>query len=273
LRLNHHRAGEGEPLVLVHGVGATWRVWLPVIGALAARHEVVAVDLPGFGESPPLPHDVPATAASLADAVENQLGELNLATVHLAGNSVGGSIAIELARRGRARSVVAIAPVGLGTDHENRATRRRLGLVSTLAPTLDRVAGPMSRTALGRSLLYGLSAARPWRVEPSEIVLSVRAFVRSSGSKQMLDWFLDNPPDALEAIRCPVTIAWGTRDRLVSFRQAERFAARIPHAQVHLLDRLGHVPMSDDPDLLAATILGTTDPTAGVGEIAAEARL
>lgn len=108
-----HREGSGEPWVLIHGCGASLGCWAPVLPALAVRHEVLAVDLPGFGDTPPLPAGVPSTVPALVDAVEGQFDALGLKSVHVAGNSMGGWIALELARRGRARSVVAIAPAGL----------------------------------------------------------------------------------------------------------------------------------------------------------------
>src|SRR2546425_11189672 len=115
--LSHHRVGAGEPLLLVH---PTWRAWLPVISALSARHDVVGVDLPGFGGSAPLPHGVAPSVPTLAAAVEEQLDRLGWETAHVAGNSMGGWVALELARGGRARTGVAIAPMGLGTDSQNR---------------------------------------------------------------------------------------------------------------------------------------------------------
>src|SRR5256885_1279110 len=98
--INLRRQGVGEPLLLIHGIGSSHRCWAPVIAELAAQHDVVAVDLPGFGASAPLPPEVSRTVPSLVDAVERQLDALGLESVHVAGNSMGGWIALELARRG-----------------------------------------------------------------------------------------------------------------------------------------------------------------------------
>ena len=94
----HSRAGSGEPLVLVHGLGGSRRIWAPVIDRLEAEREVIAVDLPGFGESAPLADGTPPTAANLAGAVDELVGELGLERPHLAGNSLGGWVALELAK-------------------------------------------------------------------------------------------------------------------------------------------------------------------------------
>ena len=109
MRLHHHREGEGQPLALLHGIGSRWQMWRPVLPALAAEHDVVALDLPGFGASPMPPAGTPAGVDSLCALVADFLDELGLDRPHLAGNSLGGLIALELARRGRARSVCAIS--------------------------------------------------------------------------------------------------------------------------------------------------------------------
>src|ERR671924_996312 len=111
--LDHHRGGSGEPLVLVHGIGHTWRGWRPMLPRLEERFEVLAVDLPGFGRSEPLPQGVESTPEALADAVEDEMARAGFDRAHIAGNSLGGWISFELARRGRAQTVTAIAPAGL----------------------------------------------------------------------------------------------------------------------------------------------------------------
>jgi pimeloyl-ACP methyl ester carboxylesterase len=258
--LNHRRAGAGEPLLLVH---ATLGAWIPVIPVLSTRHDVIAVDLPGFGGSAPLADGVHPTVSRLADAASDQLDVLGLATVHLAGNSLGGWVALELARRGRARTVVAISPIGLGTDRENRRARRALGLVHAIAPTARPIVGPVSRKAFGRTVLggAGLQLARPWRHEPAEMVAAVRDYWMAPGFDATLRWAFTHRAEGLEEIGCQVTIAWGTRDLLLPFRQAARFEARIRHARLQPLKGLGHVPMSDDPAVVASVIL----ETAGLG--------
>src|SRR5512140_3471195 len=116
MELHHHRRGSGEPLVLIHGIGHRWQAWLPVLDRLAAHHDVVAIDLPGFGASPVPPR---GTAHDMAAAVR-YLGEFfeahGLDTPHVAGNSLGGGIALELAAAGLARSATALAPVGFFTS-------------------------------------------------------------------------------------------------------------------------------------------------------------
>ena len=114
-----YRAGAGEPLVLIHGFTATWRCWLPVLGLLAPRFEVIAPTLHGHDGGPPSPPGA-ETLAQAADHFESLLDALGVGTAHLAGNSLGGALALELAKRGRARSVVAISPGG-GWEEDDRA--------------------------------------------------------------------------------------------------------------------------------------------------------
>src|SRR4051794_17012519 len=106
--INFRRSGAGAPYLLIHGLGGEACVWEPVLGALEQHHEVIAIDLPGFGRPPALPPEIVPTPHALAAAVATFLDELGLDTVHVAGNSLGGWIALELAAAGRARSVVGL---------------------------------------------------------------------------------------------------------------------------------------------------------------------
>ena len=124
MTLDQHRGGSGEPLVLVHGIGHTWRGFVPMLPLLEPRFDVLAVDLPGFGNSPPLNNGRAPTPEVLADAVEEAMDAAGFGTAHVAGNSLGGWIALELARRGRARTCTALSPAGLA--HAARARPRAL---------------------------------------------------------------------------------------------------------------------------------------------------
>jgi len=262
LSLGHH-GGEGEPLLLIHGLGRAWRDWSPVIARLAEHHDVIAVDLPGHGASAPLPPERPMTVPNLVDAVETTLDDLGLGTAHIAGSSLGGWIALELARRRRARTVVCISPGGLGTQRENRRTRRLTNFLRRGAPVFLPLAGPLSTTALGRRLLCGVTAARPGNVAAQEAVAATEAFARAVRVEEMMDWFVPNAAERLDEVDCPVTIAWGTKDKVLPSRQAGRFQRHIPHAEIRLLKGLGHVPMSDDPALVTDLILQRTTSLTG----------
>ena len=114
MSLSYERVGSGEPLVLLHGIGHRWQAWRPVLDLLAAHHEVIAVDLPGFGKSPvmsavsPGSHSIEAAAGYIAE----ELDALGVSRPHVAGNSLGGAIGLELAKAGRAASMTALSPAG-----------------------------------------------------------------------------------------------------------------------------------------------------------------
>jgi pimeloyl-ACP methyl ester carboxylesterase len=252
-RLDSHRGGSGEPLVLVHGLGHTWRGWKPMLPLLAPRFDVLAVDLPGFGHSPPLPDGVPPTAEALADAVEREMDAAGFASAHVAGNSLGGWIALELARRRRARTVTAISPHGLGLPRENRWG---IGLLLAMrwAARNSPAPEPLMHTAIGRTLFAGPALAKPWRADPDDMIEQARLFADAPGFLATADANVDRQPQGLTQLDCPVLVLWGTMDLVLLPRQGRRFERLIPGAELRYLKGLGHTPMSDDPEGLASAI-------------------
>lgn len=259
-RLNHHRSGSGQPLVLIHGLGASLRSWTPVLREAEAERDVLAVDLPGFGESPRLADGRRPDVSALADAVERELDAEGLDRPAIAGNSLGGWIALELARRGRADSVVAISPAGMWTEKErawaDRFLRAQLAAGKLLAPR----AGLLRNTVVRTVFLAGISS-RPWRADPEDVVYGVQALARSNFTATHEAMIADRC-EGLEEIACPVLILWGTRDLLLPARQGPRFEQRIPGARLVELPGLGHVPMADDARLVARTVLDFTSDSA-----------
>jgi pimeloyl-ACP methyl ester carboxylesterase len=253
MELDHHRGGAGEPLVLIHGVGHTWRGWKPMLPPLERSFDVLAVDLPGFGKSPPLPAGTECTPEALADAVEAAMDETGFERAHLVGNSLGGWIALELARRGRATRVVAISPAGLQHKRERGWGRNvLLGMRwgARNAPAPER----LLRSRLGCTLFAGPAVARPWRLDPGDFPEVLRLFADAPGFDTTLPHTFDGQPKGLNEIDVPVTILWGTRDLILLPRQARRFERLIPNAELRYLKGLGHTPMSDDPELLAELV-------------------
>src|SRR3954447_16697966 len=166
--LDLHRGGFGAPLVLIHGIGHTWRGWTPMLPLLEERFDVLAVDLPGFGHSEPFPPSVDLTPEALADAVEDEMGRAGLERVHIAGNSLGGWVALELARRGRAETVTAISPAGLQHGRERDwgvSILRAIRWISQNAPPPPFLA----RNPVGRILAAGPSYMRAWRKNPDDL--------------------------------------------------------------------------------------------------------
>jgi pimeloyl-ACP methyl ester carboxylesterase len=260
--LTRHRGGSGPPLVLVHGLGLSWRSWEPVLDALEVRHDVVSIDLPGFGESPPLPDDAAPTPTRLADAVESELDRLGLVSPAVVGNSLGGWVALELARRGRAARAVVISPSGLESPPERAlviALNEMMRLRALFGAPLGRW---LTAPALARVMLFGGLRSRPWRLSPDAAALDLRDFGYSPGFQSTLSSTIaTRAPLWLGEIRVPVRVAYGTLDLMLGVFTAPRFAAAIPGAELMPLPGVGHVPMLDDPDLVARTILDFTAHT------------
>ena len=249
------RAGRGKPMVLIHGIGSDRHIWRPVIPALSGRYEVIALDVPGFGGSPPLPGGEEPTIPALAGAVERGLGSLGIRRPHLVGNSMGGWIALELARRGVARSVVALSPAGAHTVAEGRRENLTLALTRLSA----RLTAPLGRAPFLlpplRKLGLRTMFARPGNVSPEAAAGATRSFASSPSLPATRRWMTSHTPEGLDEISCPVLIAWGTNDRLLTKKQAPRWIGEVPGSRLRLLPGLGHVPQYDDPELVSSVIL------------------
>jgi pimeloyl-ACP methyl ester carboxylesterase len=253
-RLDHHRAGSGEQLLLVHGLGSSWRAFRPLLPRLEESFDVLGIDLPGFGGSPPLPGREVAVPA-LTDAVEAAMDDAGFERPLIAGNSMGGWIACELARRGRASGVVAISPAGMHTRQEARYSAatmrsgRRTGRL--LAPLVPLVLS----TPIGRTLSLYPYFGRAWAVSTEDAIETSRLGTEAPAFLPAVDWLFSHRPSGLEEIRCPVLILWGTRDMLLFPRQGPRWQRAIPGAELRPLDGLGHTPFFDDPGVLTQAIL------------------
>ncbi|QNP62157.1 alpha/beta fold hydrolase [Streptomyces genisteinicus] len=255
LTLGYERRGAGEPLLLLHGIGHHWQAWEPVLEILAAEREVIAVDLPGFGSSGPLPDGLPYDLPTVAAALDAFCRELSVERPHVAGNSLGGLLALELGRRRRVRSVTALSPAGFWSPGERvyafTALRAmRLGAVAMPPPVIER----LSRGAAGRAALLSLIYARTGRRSPGAAVAETHALRDATGFHRTLAAG-GNTLFADDVREVPVTIAWGDRDRLLLPRQGVRAKRTIPGARLVRLRGCGHVPMNDDPAQVARVVL------------------
>jgi pimeloyl-ACP methyl ester carboxylesterase len=255
-----YRAGSGEPLLLLHGFLGTWQHWRPVLGELVARYEVISPTLAGHDGGPPYPMSSPITLAGAADSLESHLDELGVGTAHIVGNSMGGALALELAKRGRARSVVAVAPGGGWTDDDGEA--RRLGRLFTRQIRATRAIAPRVATVMRRPELRRLALRDIMRrgelVPPAEAVDLVRASLRCTITRRVLDALRagrDLSLRDLDRISCPVLLASPQFDRILpAERHAPRLRREIPGVESRILPGCGHVPMWDDGRLLIQVI-------------------
>lgn len=244
----------GEPLVLVHGLGGSRTIWEPVLPLLAGEREVLALDMPGFGAEPPLPAGVEATAANLAAALRDECLAAGLEQPHVAGNSLGGWVALEMGRRGWAASVTALSPAGLW--------RAPLGERAMIGRTWARRLRPLIALGLHAKPLRERAAAtftgHPERVPARaarELVLGwIDAEGYEAANREMRRHVFD-PSGYPEDV--PVTIAWGELDRLVAPPRPER---RPADARFLVMPGVGHTPTWDDPELVARVLLEGSAP-------------
>jgi pimeloyl-ACP methyl ester carboxylesterase len=253
----YERAGSGEPLLVLHGTGGSRRHWDPVQAKLAAHHDLIAVDLPGHGESDPPLDDGDHTPLGYAAALTALLDELGVDAPHIAGDSAGGWTALEMAKLGRARSVVAIAPAGLWRRRDPwRSSLRLWGMYR-----LGRLTAPLTRRALrseaGRVRLLRGTVAKPLNLSEEE----ARGLIETYNSTPTFTRHLAQTRRARfrdgADIQVPVTVAWGEDEHLIPPR-ARRTDELPSHAKTVTLSGCGHIPFWDDPDQVAGMILETT---------------
>lgn len=255
-----HRAGNGTPLLLLHGASVTWRAWKPVLSFLEPHHDVIAPTLIGHSGGPVLAEGVPVSMDALVEGVIAELDRLGCGQVHVAGNSLGGWIALELARRNRARSVTVFSPGGAWRSNVRYATMAvamdvGLTLIDALGDRVERVAlSPRGRRLFGR-----LACEHPERLNPEEFLADIRALRSTPVLKNLMHALRATPIRPMPSPTCPIRIVWARRDRVVPFRHfGEPLLDRLPTAELVVIDGVGHVPMIDRPRLVAKLILDVT---------------
>ncbi|WP_075313995.1 alpha/beta fold hydrolase [Pseudonocardia sp. Ae707_Ps1] len=248
--------------MLLHGATSSWRAWRPVLPALEAHHRVFAPTLAGHLSGTPIATEPARIVPSIVDDAERAMDQVGMADAHLVGNSLGGWIALELARRGRARSVVALSPAGAWRCPRDLA---RLLLVFRSAAAFGRhpLTRGLLRSAVFRRLALRGIARYPERMSAADVDDMLDDLAGCTILPDLLQGARAN--GAIRSLRtgCPMMLAWGTEDRLLPFaRYGRPMAESVPGAVVVRLPGVGHVPMADDPDMVARIVL---DFIAGTG--------
>jgi pimeloyl-ACP methyl ester carboxylesterase len=251
--LHHVREGAGPPLVLLAGIGSSGTAWLPVVPRLAREREVWRVDLPGFGGSEAFPAGRPRGLEALTDAAATFIADAGLDRPQVAGNSLGGAVALELGRRHLVASVTAISPAGFATWPAQQFAGRSLELTYLVGSRLRPVAPRIVTRPRLRRLFYAQMFAHPERLTPGEAYADLVTMLDGKGFHDTLTELDGHRFEGEVAV--PVTIAWGTRDGLLLPSQALRARRLLPDARHVWLHGCGHVPMSDDPEQVAAVLL------------------
>jgi pimeloyl-ACP methyl ester carboxylesterase len=253
-----HRGGSGLPLVLLHGFTGSWRIWELVLPALEREHDVFAPTLPGHAGGPPIDavdHD------TIPDAIERAMDGLGWQTAHIVGNSLGGYVALQLAARGRARTVVALAPAGGWADASYKEMLRDYARMHELAKAAAPHAEAAAATPEGRRNATQYITTHGEDLPPRLVADVIRATAGCRAALPMIE-YATNEPWEVEAHRidCPVRIVWGTEDELLPWPSAATRYRRdwLPHADWVELDGVGHCPQVDAPLETAQLILGFT---------------
>jgi pimeloyl-ACP methyl ester carboxylesterase len=255
--LAHIRRGSGPPLVLIHGIGSRKEAWAPVLDHLAEHREVIALDLPGFGASP-MPPAYVLTPRQLAASVIEFLDALGIERPHVAGNSLGGWIALEVARSGRAASVTGISPAGLWRGDVPWYAKRQVQNFRTLPPLLGPTLPLLSRVFPLRMALTANVSGKPWRTPRHVMLEDIAALVSAPGFDVAMASTKGQRFTGGMAIDVPVTVAFGTRDVILGpgCRVREQLPA---HTRWVTPRGWGHMPMWDDPAGVARVILEGSD--------------
>jgi pimeloyl-ACP methyl ester carboxylesterase len=241
----YDRVGDGPALALLHPLGADRQVWSPLVPLLRHERELILIDLPGFGQSPPLTLGKP-TPRALAGAVAELLREIGIDRGHVAGNSLGGWVGLELALRGAVLSVTAIAPAGLWPS----PLVPKPSAAHLLAHRLLPLVGPMAASSPGRRLLLRSAVAHPSRVPTAESEHLVRAYARAPGFIPVNNAMRAGRFEGLERIRVPLTLAWPEHDGLV-----KRPPWLPDNVRNVTIPDAGHIPMWDDPQAVAEILI------------------
>ncbi|MCB0864527.1 MAG: alpha/beta fold hydrolase [Solirubrobacterales bacterium] len=240
--------GAGPPLLLVHGLGASLRIWDPQVARLARERDVIAVDMPGFGDSPLLTGGESPTPWALAAALARLCDELGIERPHVAGNSLGGWVAIEMAKRDEVSTLCLISPAGLWRRPLGPRARDTRGVAKRLKPLV----GPLVRSRRGREALLRTTAARPALIPPGEARELITTWIDAPGYDAANAEMRAHICTDLDRVAVPTTIAWGEHDRLLSPARPER---RPPGSRFLILDECGHTPNWDEPELIAELLL------------------
>lgn len=251
------RQGDGPPLLLLHGILGSHTMWRRVVPLVAPQHDTIALTALGH-RGGPSPTERPVRIAQMVDDVERRLDELHVGRAHVAGNSMGGWIALELARRGRALSVCALSPAGCWHPHASDQSRPASILKATVRDArLGRpFLGLAARSAAIRRWALRAIAKYGERTTPAELVTLTDDLLACTVANNLLG--AGDSVGALDAA-CPVTIAWSENDRILPLRVNGAIARElVPGARFVVLHDVGHVPMIDAPDVVADAILDAT---------------
>ena len=260
MTLSHDISGSGPTLVLVHGIVHRRQAWDSLLDLLTPYRRVVTVDLPGHGESP-LPELGSDVMGQLIDDVSEFVAEVTPQgeRAHVAGNSLGGWIALSLAARGDVASATALSPAGFFVNHLDQV--RAINMFRGLRATARLMGDGMPQAMRYKMIRYpalGAFFAHPSHVDYAAALADCRSLVSNELVDLGVDLNFTLPPIVDPTV--PVTVAWGRRDLILPVYQAKRVKKPFPQAKLMILPGLGHVPMTDAPELISSILLAGSEP-------------
>jgi pimeloyl-ACP methyl ester carboxylesterase len=258
--INYVRRGQGKSLLLVHGLGSSWRSWQAIMEPLAAKRSVTAIDLPGFGKSPPLEGEI--SVQTMADALAQFLWEHELIGTDAVGSSIGARLLLELASRGGVLgSVISMGPGGFWVGWERIHFAASVWLSRRLARSLQFAMPTLIAHEWSRRLLLARFSVQPAALPPSMVLEEMRSYASARSFEAVLHALVRQPARlGTDAGRLPkpLVIGWGRLDRICPPRQAARALKLFPGAHLHWFERCGHFPHWDAPEETTRLILDAT---------------
>ncbi|MVN77004.1 alpha/beta fold hydrolase [Hymenobacter sp. HMF4947] len=258
--MHYIRRGAGQPLLLLHGIGSNWRSWQLILDDLAIERDVIAVDLPGFGDTPPLAG--PVSISTLADAVTAFLTKHDLLGIDVVGSSMGARLVLELARRGGVvGTVVSLNPGGFWQGLEIPVFYHSVSLSVKLVRAIQPVLPALVGNVVSRTVLMAQFSAHPWKI-PAHVVLDeLRSYNHAPSFEELLRSLAYGevqqgaPRGSLTA---PLVIGWGRQDRVCLPHQSKLALEKFPDARLYWFDDCGHLPQWDQPAETIRLILAAT---------------
>jgi pimeloyl-ACP methyl ester carboxylesterase len=256
--MNQVERGTGRKLLLIHGLGGSWRSWTPILDALSISRRVIAIDLPGHGET--LAEHDSGTFNGLVGSVERYIAQNELTGVDVVGSSMGARLVLELARRGVVGNVVALDPGGFWRGWERTFFQATIGASGRLLRAIRPSLPMLSRNAATRTALLAQLSARPWALDAPTVTTELNSITTTPTFDALVHNLATGPEQtgpAAEGAR-RIVIGWGKRDRLCLPRQAARAMAAFPSAELHWFESSGHFPMWDMPEETVEVVLSAT---------------
>ena len=256
--MHHIQRGVGRKLLLVHGLGGSWQSWNTVLDTLSADRTVIAIDLPGHGDTPAEADS--GTFDGLVGSVERYIAENALAGIDIVGSSMGARIVLELARRGGVGNVVALDPGGFWRGWERAFFKTTIGISGSLLRAIRPIIPTLSSYKVSRTALLAQLSAHPWALDPQVVSTELTGLSETPTFNALVKDLANGPEQKGPAAGSTgrIVIGWGRHDRLCLPRQATRSTAAFPSAELHWFEDSGHYPMWDMPEETVAVILAAT---------------